>query len=326
MALPLDELILPCNWPELEDPQVIWNTYKAELEDRGYHLMAAAHPFRPKEGENFVHHWRLNPCNLYSQRKWSSWQPSVKICFGIDRYQRQVVFKAVPNDDIELKVLGLLCSDPLRADTRNRTIPVLEFVETRHDFVIVVMPSWGFSWYCPGCGSMATRIELALKLVETLQFLHENKIAHGDIHSGNILINHVDNRHFSAPKEADFRLGSDVEYAYIDFGSSHVLEPGISCGHPITLPPEGAASPEQELLFDDKNATIDVFAADIYNLGKVLEKELRQAFKDYGENHMPEPLEYNKILSDMTSEQPSDRPSASEVVQMLRNLSGCTVE
>ncbi|KAJ7639221.1 hypothetical protein FB45DRAFT_1055379 [Roridomyces roridus] len=307
MALPLEELIRPSNWPELDDPKAIWNTYQAELEGRGYHLMgseayrtlgkddglpppAAVDPFHPKDGENFIHHWRLNPGNLHSRRIVSAWQPNVIVCFAIDRYQRQVVFKAVPSDDsdIELKVLRLLSSDPLRADERNRAIPVLEFVETRHDF-----------------------------------FLHENRIAHGDIHYWNILINHADHRDLGAPKENDFRLGFNVEYAYIDFESSHILEPGTSCGHPISHPPEGAASPEQEAALDDENATIDVFAADIYNLGKTLEGELREAFRVYGGNHMPDPLEYNKILSDMTSQKPSERPSAVEVVGFLRNLSGC---
>ncbi|KAJ7639222.1 kinase-like domain-containing protein [Roridomyces roridus] len=343
MALPLDERILPCNWPELDDPRVIWNTYQAELEGLGYHLMgseayrtlgkddglpppAAADPFRPKDGENFVHNWRLDPSNLYSQRHCSSWQPSVNVCFGIDRYRRPVVLKAVPNDDTELKVLRLLSSHPLRADKRNRTIPVLEFVGTRHNFVIVIMPSWGICWQEPACGSMATRIELALKLTETLLFLHGNGIAHGDIHPSNILINHIDTRDFDAPKENDFRLGFDAEYAFIDFGSSHVLEAGVSYGHPMTNPPEGFASPEQEAAAENQSATIDLFAADIYNLGKTLETELHRAFKDYGKSHMPDPREYRKILSDMTCEKASARPSGAEVVGLLRRVSGSMVD
>ncbi|KAJ7639225.1 kinase-like domain-containing protein [Roridomyces roridus] len=337
MPLPLDELILPCNWGELEDRHAIWHTYQAELEGRGYHLMeseayrtlgkddglappAAVDPFHPKDEEIFVHLW--GPSNMFSQRVMVEWQPSTIICFGIDRYQREVVLKAVPKEDTELKVLRLLSDHPLRADKRNRTIPVLEFVETRHDFVIAIMPYWGTAWKEPACGSMATRIELALKLAETLQFLHENGIAHGDIHPSNIVINHADARDsLDAPKEQDFRLRFSPEYAYIDLGSSHILGPGVSFGHPLSYPPEGIASPEQKAAYEDENATIDLFAADIYNLGKALETELLRAFKDYGESHMPDPREYKRILAGMTSEKPSDRPSAIEVVRLLRNSS-----
>jgi hypothetical protein len=75
-------------------------------------------------------------------------------------------------------------------------------------------------------------------------------------------------------------LRFNVEYAYIDFGSAHTLGPGASSwGSPLTTPPEGISSPEQEAAADAENVDIDLFAADIYNLGKTLEEELCVAFK-----------------------------------------------
>lgn len=210
MALQLDDLILPCNWHDLDDKHAIWNAYQTALEDRGYRLMGsksykmlgkgddcapppASDPFHPTNEENFVHH--AHPCSLYSSRNFSSWQPvrslllllpmplttsqSVNICFGIDRHQRLVVLKAVPTDSPELKALRLLSSPSLRADKRNRAIPVLDFVETTHNFVIIIMPAWGNCWQSPPCGNMTTRVELAMKLTETLRFLHANSVAHG---------------------------------------------------------------------------------------------------------------------------------------------------
>ncbi|KAJ7785710.1 hypothetical protein B0H16DRAFT_2495 [Mycena metata] len=213
MALQLDDLLLPCNWDDLglDHRQLIWNAYRSKLEDRGYHLMGSemyktlgkdddytppppSDPFHPTNEEDFVHH--LYPRNLYSSRNFSSWQLSVNVCFGTDQRQRPVVLKAVPTDSPELTALRLLFGPSLRKDKRNRAIPVLDFMETAHNFVIIVMPTWGICWSSPPCGNMTTRGELAMKLAETLQFLHANGVAHGDIHPFNIVINHFDSRNF----------------------------------------------------------------------------------------------------------------------------------
>ncbi|KAJ7791656.1 hypothetical protein B0H14DRAFT_3500201 [Mycena olivaceomarginata] len=67
---------------------------------------------------------------------------------------------------------------------------------------------------------------------------------------------------------------------------------------------------------------IDLFAADIYNLGKTLERELRAAYKQYGDEHI-DPKEYKSILSAMTGE-PAQRPTAAEVLAALRSLFSIT--
>ncbi|KAJ7368616.1 hypothetical protein DFH08DRAFT_982829 [Mycena albidolilacea] len=217
---------------------------------------AALDPFHPTDTENFAHHF-WPPKDLLSARSSNSWQPAIEICFAIDRHQRSVVLKAVPDPSPELKVLRMLSGSPLREDKRNRAIPVLEFVETAHDFVIAIMPVWGICWDSPPCGNMKTRGELAMKRGETLQFFHENGVAHGDIHPFNIVINHVDSRKFSEPTaQYDFRDSFNCEYVYIDYGSAHTFPPGT--------PAEKALN---EIL------DIDLFAADIYNLGKTLERE-----------------------------------------------------
>ncbi|KAJ7875896.1 hypothetical protein B0H14DRAFT_2715078 [Mycena olivaceomarginata] len=328
------------NWDRL-DKLAIWLAYEADLRDRGYHIMgglsyktlgqgdsnvppAALDPFHPTDQESFVHHF--HPRDLLSTRTSSSWQPGVDICFGIDRFQRQVVMKAVPNDTPELAVLRRFSSPPLRADKRNRVIPVLDFVATKHDFVIVIMPGWGMCWQLPPCGNMTTRGELAMKLVECLQLLHECGVAHGDIQPFNIVINHVDSRNFSEISLNDFRQSSNIEYAYIDFGSAFFFPPGTSSvGCPRTIPPDEISSPEQQVAMELdamelEAIPIDLFAADVYNLGKTLEGELCAAFKAYGDAHIPDPKEYIRILREMTSEEPSLRPSAAAVLKSLSAL------
>ncbi|KAF8213999.1 hypothetical protein K438DRAFT_1956099 [Mycena galopus ATCC 62051] len=325
------------NWDHLTDKLAIWRVYETDLQDRGYHLMgshayktlgkgdynvppAALDPFQPTDRESFVHHF--HPRDLLSTRNSSSWQPGVDVCFGIDRFQRQVVMKAVPNDTAELAVLRQFSSPPLRGDKRNRVIPVLDFMDTKHDFVIVIMPRWGMCWQLPPCGNMTTRGELAMNLAESLQLLHEYGIAHGDIQPFNIVINHIDSRNFSESSLNDFRQSSNIEYAYIDFGSAHIFSPPgtSSAGCPSTSPPDETSSPEQQAAMEVPETVIDLYAADVYNLGKTLEGELHAAFEAYGDDHIPDPKEYREILRRMTTEQPSRRPTAAMLLESLSAL------
>jgi len=73
-----------------------------------------------------------------------------------------------------------------------------------------------------------------------------------------------------------------LEYAFIDFGSAHIFSPGDPpLASPITIPPDPISSPEQ-VEHDSQGygkGKIDVFAADVYNLGKTLETELTAAIK-----------------------------------------------
>jgi len=89
------------------------------------------------------------------------------------------------------------------------------------------------------------------------------------------MISHADSRgDWEAPPENDFRKTCDVEYAFIDFGSAHIFSPGDPpFASPITIPPDPISSPEQ-VEHDTQGygeGKIDVFAADVYNLGKTLE-------------------------------------------------------
>ncbi|KIJ53269.1 hypothetical protein M422DRAFT_242403 [Sphaerobolus stellatus SS14] len=274
-ALPIK--LQPCNWHELEteDARKIWEHYKQFLLGQGYHIMgstmydtlgsevteiplSAADPFHPNDIETFIHR-NNKPKSLLFTRAHSSWQPCVEICFGIDSFQWQVVFKAVTHESTELKALHMLTSPSLQVDQQNHVIPILNFLETR-DIVIVIMAGWGLCWEYP-----------------CLVWLHEQGVAHGDIHPRNIVINHSDSRDLAALAEDDFQQTSDLEYAFIDFGSAHIFSPGAPpITSPLTIPPDPIPSPEQEDS-EENEGTIDVFAADVYNLGKSLETELTAA-------------------------------------------------
>ncbi|KIJ28362.1 hypothetical protein M422DRAFT_37360 [Sphaerobolus stellatus SS14] len=276
----------PCNWPELEaeDALKIWKYYEPFLLQHGYHIMGsesyntlgseitlipppAADPFHPNITETFIRHDR--PKGLCSTRTFSTWQPGVEICFGIDGFQQQIIFKAVMYQSTEFKVLRLLTSPSLRADKCNHIIPVINFLETR-DFVIVIMPRWGQCWFLPP----------SIKLTQGLEWLHEQGVAHADIHPFNIVISHANSHGISL--ENDFRQTFNLEYAFIDFGSAHQKE------------------------YLEGTEPIDVFAADIYNLGKTLETELTAALEEYDKEPLPRQKyeQYRNLLSAMTDPRP----------------------
>ena len=80
-----------------------------------------------------------------------------------------------------------------------------------------------------------------------------------------------------APTFSWFHTGYHCQLAFIDFGSA-VLFPPDTTNHIVkkqsTSPPTEFAAPEQDI---DSDEGYDMFLADIYNLGKVLQSELSQA-------------------------------------------------
>ncbi|KAJ7350361.1 hypothetical protein DFH08DRAFT_108103 [Mycena albidolilacea] len=335
-SLPLPSQLQPANWPALaeEDALELWHHYRDFLLKHGYHIMdsegyltlgkgevvippPALDPFNPKDTEFFV--YPGDAPNLLSTRL-SAWQPCVEVCFGIDRLQRPVVFKALLPHSTEHTVLRFLTAPCRRKDKRNRVIPVLDFLDTA-DVVIAVMPSWGFDWHRPPCGDVRARADMAIQLTQGLQFLHDRGIAHGDIYVGNILFSHGPFRpfHERAP-ERDFRLKAKMAYAFIDFGSAYDFSDGTPpFGTPITVPPESVRAPEQT---DPASGNINHFAADVYNLDKVLEIELATALEHYGEDSLCNHhlSEYGEILAEMTNIDPCSRPTAALAAERIQAL------
>ncbi|KIJ44862.1 hypothetical protein M422DRAFT_47205 [Sphaerobolus stellatus SS14] len=126
---------------------------------------------------------------------------------------------------------------------------------------------------------------MAIKLTQGLNLLHRQGIAHGDIHPRNIVISHDD-----------------------------------------SLPPYPIQSPEQavqaELVEQVEQGTepIDIFAADIYNLGKTLETELTAALEKYDKENLRRQKNYqgySNLLSAMTDPQPGNRSTVTRALATL---------
>ncbi|KAF8072290.1 hypothetical protein FPV67DRAFT_1484801 [Lyophyllum atratum] len=150
----------------------------------------------------------------------------------------------------ELQAFHLLHSDTLRNDPRNRTIPILEYIEFNKQ-VFAVMPRWGCA--CDGdFVNVGELVRYGNAFFEAVAFLHEHKIGHGDILLQNMMMDMIV-PHYPHPILAGLR-GPERRYALIDFETA-------------TLPPVDGSenSPMLE----------KAFKKDIFNLADELEVHLR---------------------------------------------------
>ena len=134
-----------------------------------------------------------------------------------------------------------------------------------------------------------------------------------------------------------FHSTFDFRFAYIDFGCAVHFSPDAT-DHLVTaehIPPSHFAAPEQS-----EGKPYDMFASDVFNVGKVLETELEEAmqvrklisllrFVDWVNLKEESPAAVNAatvapaymdLLQDMTRPEPSKRPSAVEALAILTTI------
>ncbi|KAL1749244.1 kinase-like domain-containing protein [Schizophyllum fasciatum] len=311
------------SWHELavEDFQKPWLYYEPFLRARGYILQSSADfdsdatkdcfptkpavdPFHPKDDEDFVH--RIDWDTHRTFFNLPSPQMRAKVNAALDPHYRMVIIKAVHAESSEWRIINFLSSGSRREDPRNHTIPLVEIIHAR-EYVFIVQACWDYSWAFPPFDS-------------GLCFMHEQGISHGDIHSANVLWNHDGARPSSFLQDPCPKLHStfDARYAFIDFGAAiHSLEDADRYAIPRTYPPEEYAAPEQIL-----EIPIDRFAADVYNLGRVMEKELYNAFKQQhpiAHEMFTTSHQYFELIKMMIHELPGERPSTQRALLFLRD-------
>ncbi|TRM70471.1 kinase-like domain-containing protein [Schizophyllum amplum] len=245
-------------------------------------------------------------------------QMKAKVNAALDPHYRMVIIKAVPSDSSKWRIIDFLSSGARRDDPRNHTIPVVEIIHAQQ-YVFIVQACWDYSWVFPPFDSVASRLEWCHQLFTGLCFMHEHGITHADIHSGNVLWNHDGARPSYFLQDPCPKLHStfDARYAYIDFGAAvHSFDEADRHWTPRTYPPEEYAAPEQIL-----EIPIDRFAADIYNLGRVMEKEMYNSMKQQhpvAHEMLKVAHAYADLIRVMISELPEERPSAQQALAFLQ--------
>ncbi|KAI0672537.1 hypothetical protein C8Q78DRAFT_971657 [Trametes maxima] len=186
--------------------------------------------------------------------------------------QPQYVVKILSTDTEELGIYKRLT--PLIPSPSNHTVPS-ELSQCGHP--LLIMPYlWGpiILRRRPDIKPITTTLHemlgLFVQLVEGVEFLHRQHIAHMDLCTGNILVAGPDDA------KAHPRLVSEKLYI-VDFGSSQQLKLGPGVQGAIVLPPSQQDPPNGIKHFDP-------YSWDVYCLGHVLRDIMHM---NYDEPHSP---------------------------------------
>ncbi|RDB26627.1 hypothetical protein Hypma_005527 [Hypsizygus marmoreus] len=192
---------------------------------------------------------------------------------------RDVVIKVVA--PMELDILKWLNSPKARADPRNISIPVLEYIKY-NDYTFVVMPRWDIGWEHKFY-TVADLMHAMGSYLQGVDFLHENRIAHCDLRVQNIGLNII-----GTPTDSG-RLARDPAhalYTIFDFGGSFI--------YPRDTPLEKALPLEK-----NTNGDVNPFQVDVALLGSVFQTWFKPA-----EELLPQ---ITTLLKEMVHDKPQKR-------------------
>ncbi|KAI0344455.1 hypothetical protein BDW22DRAFT_1427165 [Trametopsis cervina] len=254
-------------------------------------------------------HWKL-----YRDRL-DMWQ---RIRSYFDEHGTLLVLKSVDNELLEsagnvlarMEIHALQCLLAI-SSSRNHTIPV-EIIPCSKT-TIIVMPWLHEAAFMPW-HSLDTLTDVIGQVLQGVEFMHENGIAHFDIHLDNLVI-------CRTPPLPTSPFPVEESKCYlIDFGSSKQLPPPPRGGHGDICfpylpfgghydPPEGRDS-------------VNPYAYDIYSTGRTAQNVCEMAssyalhFPINGRVRVPPALwVFCKILS---NNDPKMRPTASQSIMLLR--------
>ncbi|KAF4611408.1 hypothetical protein D9613_004313 [Agrocybe pediades] len=179
---------------------------------------------------------------------------SLLVWAATDLKGREVVIKVVSdaNPSDELDVLQFLNTKEARADPRNRTIPVIEFLELEQ-YTFAVMPRWG-----DPTGATFDTVHEIMQIIH-FDFLEQNTAM-------NAIYVARDNLRLPG-----LRKVQDTRYALIDFGESK--------RYPRDIPLEDVRD-NKRYLFKRRRVPVpeypyNPFAVDVCGFAKVLERWVR---------------------------------------------------
>ncbi|KAI4519296.1 hypothetical protein K525DRAFT_206419 [Schizophyllum commune Loenen D] len=202
------------------------------------------------------------------------------------RDRAPVILKIVMQPARELAVHRYLLSPELRDHPQNHTVPIIdEFPFIRHngepflDWMIIVEPAlpemFPYGSLIDLFGQVFVRIR---QVIEGLAFMHSNGIAHGDICHQNIyFMSGIEFRDgvpaHPAPPHLVSRAWRPPRFFFLDFGLAIAVS--SSNGRLCTASDGGAIMPPELEQLDaalESHTTYDPFAADVYCLGRVINK------------------------------------------------------
>ncbi|KAI0630158.1 hypothetical protein C8Q77DRAFT_1136695 [Trametes polyzona] len=163
--------------------------------------------------------------DLYLQGRFAS---------GFDAKQQNVIVKTIVKDSPEEQINVYLsqCAELYDRRAFACVLPPIAIVRTPHRFSFLVTPLWGCRFRANDLDTIQGVMDFIRCMLTGLSFLHEHRIAHRDIHDGNILANwycYHDMQRKIRQEEFRRHLRSRcISYALYDFNLSLQLPPGTS--------------------------------------------------------------------------------------------------
>lgn len=245
----------------------------------------------------------------------------------------------------EVELTTKLCSAPLSSDPRNHCVRVFEVLQDPEDanIQILVLPLLR-DYANPRFDTVGEAVDCFRQVIQCLLFLHENKVAHRDIHGLNIMMDgsplHTIPFH---PADHDFRLDFQgrwralytrterpVTYHIIDFGLStqyDTVDPP-----PLDLPILPGDKTVPEFVGDDPANPFsgllklhNPFPTDVYCLGNWIREDFLDGLREPKSNIVFRSarlgLEFMRpLVNEMTQKDPSKRPSMGQVAERFEAI------
>ncbi|KAJ7658010.1 kinase-like domain-containing protein [Mycena rosella] len=314
----------------LGDYELFWRDHNAWLKERGYILRARYQP-------DWVASWKAT--GVFSMDYEDAITPpsgrvldATRVSDGLPVLFKQ---KGLPSDrsstielreDFELQIIRKFSSEPLTSDPKNHCVRLVEIIDVPDvpGMNLIVIPLF-FNWNYPRFVTIGEVVDFFSQILEGLQFMHSHNVWHGDCKINNIMMDstpiQVSPVHPFRPKQtldlsrqARFRTRtqSPVKYYWIDFDLSGEHDP--TKGPPLTEPCYGGTRSVPEFAFRDRMC--DPFAVDVWCLGNMIREYFTQVYtpKMRGLQFM------DKLVADMTNEDPTKRPRMDDVLDRFNKI------
>ncbi|KAF8508935.1 hypothetical protein BU17DRAFT_56469 [Hysterangium stoloniferum] len=299
----------------LTSGEVFWRDHQLFLQQRGYLL-------RPRYSPTWIPSWLANGTDQFlaedglRNHKWNILD-AVRIVDNL-----KVTLKLVPTDTEEIPIARFLSSGDLREDPRNSAVPIMDVLPLpdTDGLAILVMPFLR-DFFDPPFRYRIEFIELIRRLLQGLEFMHENNVAHRDACWFNIMMDatnliprgfhHVDTHSHDGNRYSKFTYKTrisvaPVQYYFIDFGLSSRFSSFE--GRRLVIGTVG-----QNYFVPEFSSPVpyDPFPIDIYQVGGVI-MNLVEIY--YGLNI------FRPLAMAMMQKDPALRPDASASLFQFENI------
>ncbi|KAF8508794.1 kinase-like domain-containing protein [Gautieria morchelliformis] len=303
----------------LQPTEIFWADQYRWLESQGYLLRPRYHP-------NWIPTWKrtkkyVTDCEDSHSLPYGHVMDATRMSDGETVTLKRIV-KYKESDEVGIG--KFFSSEPLASDPKNHCVPLLDVLEVPEyeGMVLLVMPILR-PFNDPKIWTFGEAVEFFRQAFEGIQFMHKHHYAHRDCTGRNIMMDarklypngfHPIDIDFDYKRDRFARHWTRTErppkYLLIDFGLSRFYDP--KHGPPLDLPVRGIDRIAPEVQGDKYNELSNPFATDIYYAGNMIQME----FVDvrFGFDFMV------PLITDMTQEEPSKRPSIDEVVTRFETI------